>query len=833
MWGGVYNPIIPVFRNPPELWRSKNPEEPSGYDIARGYIDFFEPDAFVEAEPGLVEAVGLDALRPRFPIDQRVIPLDELLAPEPHRDFSDLALGQTILDLLHHVYETEQRFNLRDKSDALRVQPERDTAVVEALFGVYPPDEHSKYFVKSFDSVYKPQVIANGAEAWRRIYLDGATTPLQITRKEINIERGWRNDLVIYIFDPAHNVDLIDLWNMRGESNPILPIPIGWVPDLIKDIRKIISAEHRPLQGNPHGVMRHATIEFGRSITEDRKQETVDLIAKGLKQPKDGEGPGPLVVKPWRNTVWDPSLSQEDGQWHRIELTAAERRISLKVDTSGEQPTTEFETLSPPFAEPYGGRDVRWVNTLSVSGHGIDDIATVFPFNNFDRTWPRLALGGEYVTVGTEGWSFCQRYTRNSQPIYLLSHEVAIIDSLKRFGIKAKLSEPGYIAKQILAHLRGMRGVALLADIETLKLLNVMAGGIRVRRKNTIKTKNKSEDGQDIESEELFDRRSRAVKIWIDHISKRKARREIFDVTLEKFTERNVIRLGLQTICPHCRMANWHRIDVASYELTCDRCLKSYPFPQASLRRDNKNWAYRVIGPFSVPDYARGSYGSLLALLCISRLRTSLDPMTFSTALSLEFDGLTREADFVLWYERDSMGDRKTPPQLLIGESKSLGEKDIIDDEDVEKLKSLARKIPNSMLVISILRMDFTDSEKKILRRLVKWGRRLNKYKKPSNKVLLLTGNEIFQSFISLNSTWEDLGGRHAKYANFESIRDLDSIAEATVGIYLGLESFEQVRFETWRKRQERCNSAPDKRPPGRWGRMLISVAGGKGKGES
>ena len=59
----------------------------------------------------------------------------------------------------------------------------------------------------------------------------------------------------------------------------------------------------------------------------------------------------------------------------------------------------------------------------------------------------------------------------------LLSANDAIIGSLKQFGIKAELSEPGHIARQMLEHLGGLWGVYLLADIDTLKLLNKMAGG--------------------------------------------------------------------------------------------------------------------------------------------------------------------------------------------------------------------------------------------------------------------------------------------------------------------------------------------------------------------
>lgn len=85
MWGGRYNPIIPVFRKPPKVWAAEFPGDVTGLEIARGYIQFFEPDAFIEAQPGLLESVGLGLLR-GYISRERVLTLDKLLAPDPQKD---------------------------------------------------------------------------------------------------------------------------------------------------------------------------------------------------------------------------------------------------------------------------------------------------------------------------------------------------------------------------------------------------------------------------------------------------------------------------------------------------------------------------------------------------------------------------------------------------------------------------------------------------------------------------------------------------------------------------------------------------------------------------
>lgn len=257
MWGGKYNPIIPVFRKPPKAWSAEFPGDVSGLEIARGYIQFFEPDAFVEAQPGLLEKAGLGSLRGYLSRD-RVMTLDELLAAEPNKDWADLHLGLPVTDCLEDAYRTEQRFHQRVPSVAMTVANRPVSGLAEALFGVYPDDFGAQYFARAYNDVYKPEALPCSPESWKRVMFDSVTTPLSATSRGIKPLRPWTNDAKIFVFDPGKLTDLIDLWNLRGEPNPLVPIPLGWVSDLLPEINQIIADEYRPLQGNPNGIMHSA-----------------------------------------------------------------------------------------------------------------------------------------------------------------------------------------------------------------------------------------------------------------------------------------------------------------------------------------------------------------------------------------------------------------------------------------------------------------------------------------------------------------------------------------------------------------------------------------------
>jgi hypothetical protein len=361
----VYNPIIPVFRVPPKEWRPKQVEHTKGYAIARGYVEFFEPDAFVETEEGLLEEAGLGALRGMHSLRRRVIPLKDFLRQLDHRDWSEPHLGLSITEVLRHIYDEERRFQLRDQRPGFLVRTQRSTALVETVFGAYPTEKPARYIGQGFEDVYRPEILTPDADAWRKVFRTGANTPLGVTRYGIEVRRSWMHDLVVFVFDPMKTTDLIDLWNLRLEPKPILPVPLPWFADVADDIRKILIAQHRPLQGNPHGVMRHGTVEFARSIEEARTNAALEYLKP---MPK-----GTLSVKLWRTPVWVHHIDDFVHRVARLEVTAKERLVSLTVK-EGETPTAEFESLSPQFAAPYGGHGLRWVNAIKLSAHGMANV---------------------------------------------------------------------------------------------------------------------------------------------------------------------------------------------------------------------------------------------------------------------------------------------------------------------------------------------------------------------------------------------------------------------------------------------------------------------------
>ena len=784
IWGGVYNPIIPVFRNPPREWKAEPFDRLRGLSIAKGYVKFFEPDVYVEAENGLLEAAGLGAIRQRLAIYSDVITLQEFLKPERHKGWSEPAFGLSIGDVQGHLYSTEQQFERRDGQENLLVKRDRSTAITEAIFGAYPTQRDAAYFDANYKFVFKPTEIPPTPAAWSKLFEQDAITPLGVTCYGLERQRFWHHDALIYVFDPTRATDLIDLWNLRLEPHPVVPVPVDWFEPLADSIFQMVKLEHRRIQGNPQGLMHNATIEFGRSISEDRAKALIRTLKPGLPQ-------GALMVKHWRNRIWVEHRDDYVRRDRRMRVVSSERSVKLIFDNDADL-RTSFQSLSPDFSTRYGGRSHRWVNALRFSGYGPSNIARVMPFNSFDPSWPPARMGSDRVVlIGSEGLIFVQQFKDWEQYVQLLASDQAIIGWLECQGIKAQLSEPGRIAKQMLENLDGLRGVHILADMETLELLNKTAGGVRKRS---------NEDGT---IEQTFELRTAPLKDWIDLIQRRKQRRRLPLVQLDQFTRKGLIRVGLETDCPHCQATNWSSLTVVDYRITCERCLKPYDFPQARLRDHSNNFSYRVIGPFSVPDYGRGSYASLLALRVIDGFNASLHGLAFATAMNLTFDGQNVEVDFLAWRSDEHL-DYDESPHFIVGEVKSGGKGQLIKARDLARVKAVAKKLPGTAIVIGVLRDHFLPTEKKLLKTFVRWCRRVDSDGEPTNPVLILTSNELlFDHHIS--ETWKSLGDPYRKLSNYQTIRTLKGFADATQQIYLSLPSFYAERHaQLTRKMQNR-----------------------------
>lgn len=178
------------------------------------------------------------------------------------------------------------------------------------------------------------------------------------------------------------------------------------------------------------------------------------------------------------------------------------------------------------------------------------------------------------------------------------------------------------------------------------------------------------------------------------------------DAVLAHLLRKEVFRPGLKFDCPSCQLDFWISLDDVRTKTQCEYC--GHTFHVGPHLRD-RDWAYRRSGLFGRNDDQQGAIPVVLTLL---RLMHMHDPTSFgmTTATSLVPNGADIrecETDFIFLVNRGQ--DHRI--HLAIGECKNRGP---ISQDDVQNLLQVARAFPNDRFDVFLIftkLADFSENE--------------------------------------------------------------------------------------------------------------------------
>ncbi len=374
--------------------------------------------------------------------------------------------------------------------------------------------------------------------------------------------------------------------------------------------------------------------------------------------------------------------------------------------------------------------------------------------------------------MSREGLVLPQRYKDRGEYLSLLTGTQAIIAWLRQHAVEARPSDPGRVADQVLSAIGGFSGAYLFADADTLKLLDEMAKSVRRYVDGTV---------------EEFADRAKPVEVWENLISRRKNQQRLPRLSLDEFVKANILKLRLSVECPNCMKKNWCSLHNLDEQVTCERCLREFNFPQGSLNFRNTPWQYRVVGPFSVPGFAGGAYATVLALRLFSQNLGSHAQLTYSTSLEIKVGQENfKEIDFTFWYLRDYFVEQDEEPVVVFGEAKSFAAQSF-KPEDVNRMEILATAFPGAFLVFATLKDALSDDERSMIGKLALWGREPIANGLQRAPVIVLTGTELFSEW-HITQAWKDCGDKRGQCAaSYLQLNNLWTLADLTQRIYLGL----------------------------------------------
>jgi hypothetical protein len=767
----MFNPIIPVCKTMPAAWRQDHFREITRPGLADAYIKFFEPDVFVEAEPGLAKEAGV-ATANKF-LTEHIIPFQQFA--RSGRRHPDFASGLSAIDVYRDLYNKEFKFTSRHPPK-VAIFEDADP-FCEAVFGGFSLAKELAHIKKAFMRICEPEIFAPTAEACAKTFKDHYLTPIVASNHDLNVNFENRDDPTIFAFDPHKTVDLIDFWNLRQFRSSVMPINIHWFAQFENVFREFVTKNFRPLPGNASGVMITTTLEFGRSIGKVARE---NLTAAHFKDVPAGS----VSRKDWHDPIWRTDWRNGGIQPRRAKIFAKETDIEEAI--AEPEPTLRLSSLAPNFASQYSfaNNRSRWVNVVKLTDYGAQNspFALTFPPNVKGEDFPRLDVSGRSLCT-REGIVQFKQFKTNRSGLRLITQKKAVMGWLKSRGIEAKPSSSGRNAEQVVRADGGIRGSSIFADEETVKLLNKI-----------VKTIQREADGTTAQYPDW----TASVEEWREVIGRR-SKAPFSSAKLEDFSESKVMRIGLSLKCPLCAKENWYSLTDVDYEITCERCLDKFPFPQAGIKFNEGDWRYRILGPFSVPNYADGAYSTILTLRLFSCLLGVSDtPTTFATGLNVTLGSLKFEIDFAGWYTEGRKFWVDPNLVVLFGEAKSFGS-EVFKDRDVQRLKAMAEALQGSFVVFAALKKELSSSEKARIKGFAEWGRVPQKNGDPRAMVIVLTGTELFADH-TVEQTWKDLGGAHAKMVQHPTVHldDLWTLADITQQLYLSMPA-----YWDWRRRRK------------------------------
>lgn len=158
------------------------------------------------------------------------------------------------------------------------------------------------------------------------------------------------------------------------------------------------------------------------------------------------------------------------------------------------------------------------------------------------------------------------------------------------------------------------------------------------------------------------------------------------DAVLKHLLEKGVFRAGLNFACPNCDLQFWSTLDEAKSRMECHFC--GHSFGVSSQLKD-KDWAFRRSGLFGRDDHQGGGIPVSLTLQQLIRVSGTSTPVHVA-GMTLRPSGADIphcESDFVLVSERGA--DSRV--QVLIGECKT---RQPITESDVSNLIAVADAFP-------------------------------------------------------------------------------------------------------------------------------------------
>jgi hypothetical protein len=587
-WGGAFFPIIASRRRISGTMRLEMPRRVSATQMLSGYMDAFDPDIIVPfngvtvsvAVAGPREIIDSKKLFERFSDDGT--PRFGIGAPEVISDFIAKELKYVRKQPLRIVLPrltTEYRPFLASVFGQL---PHEIDVAARGLFPAEADIETPECSIENFADFFEPQTL--------------------FLRRLMSLHLNIRlTEACLYFLNAGIADDIADYWNLRAAGWSVLPVPEQACDN--KAIKQLatdfINENYWAHRYNPD-FYHHTNVIKGRNASARALVKFINSLS--LEPPKATHSPR-ITIIPTYPRIWDEWAREKDAvEVHRVYSSKSEADIPEDVEK------IEFVPVAPKFAHRFAGHgSPRFANDIEIRFYGrADPIAEVIPSGDKRLIRAIGAYSFEHWRFSRNGMSYPCEYPGLTVHLSPPRAERVFSEWLRCEGWDVELSDKGYIAAQMVKRLGGIWGIGVLASRGLIALLKKMTAA-----RSTVGT---MVAGVDADASTEPSGKIVKAKTFIGEIAKfcsAEGTRQPDDY-LRRLLELQMFRLGVEVQCPTCRQRWWESLKQLDYQLTCPNCFEA--FPVASWLPKDFDWAFRTVGPFSLPDSAFGVYAVLLTL---------------------------------------------------------------------------------------------------------------------------------------------------------------------------------------------------------------------------
>ena len=739
LWGGMYNPIIPTYKQIPSKWKDRPFENPSAKSIISGYLDNFDPDYVIPMGECVDYTLDIGHRK-------KIEDVSEILDRVEKDGVSNYGVG--LFEILNYFFQEELKFQRRYPEDICVPRFNSNFYLFfSSVFGVLP-ENIDKIFWDHFAEPLEAKKVECSILNYAELLNPHKLFLRRMTERYLE-SRGHQGKPRIFFLDATKPLDIIDYWNLRAIGWNVLPVPKQFMHSEKTKLLILNLIAENYLPHHPNLEIHHRfTILKSRSISEAEHRHFSDSLEKSKIAPQT-----------WYPRIWD-EVARKSDHAECCELVAD----TTEYDVTTDREPIRFKVIPSKFSSHLrGGIKARLANEIEwrLSDDNIL-FAEVIPDGDSKQALSIVGSGSlDEWRLFRSGLVHLFWYSEGT--LYLTSpHAEGVFTRwLESKGWTVKISSAGRVTRKMLQQLDGIMGTWILAQEGIIQVLGKM---------NSSNEKSSSENWVRSEIQKI------ANKAKIFNRSKREG-------LLHHLIASKILQLGMKIQCPICTQSSWYSVKGADYELQCPKCLEQFSFPSASKK---VKWSYRTLGPFSLPNQAYGAYTVLLTLRFFSNITFSNSAITPLLSFTAEKDGVEIEVDLALFFQESK--SRHSKMELIFAECKTLN---VFQKEDVDKMVNLSKAFPGAVFVFATLRECLSEKEKAMLRPVVKRLRKYGANGRPLNPILILTKAELI-SEMRFPHNWIETGGIYAQFAEKALHPNIHDLCDFTQQIYLDMEPWDR-----------------------------------------